>query len=280
VDRQEALHLLGLDDSASREAIEAAWRAQMKLVHPDSGRAPDTALAGQVNEARDVAVAGLTGMEVVPVDTVAALVRAVAREQVPVRGSAASDKAVRQVVMRHVGRLAQRRRQQTALALLAAGIAALTALVRTTFDLGVVTTSQEAVLATVLVGFTVVAAVVGLLAWNVASREKMLRLEIEDAAETLADKAAFVETIAELELGETWARDELRQAIVKWSEQPRPPVSPIGSTAVPLSVTADRIGAVDFARLLVVRGLEHGLVSEELIPGPTGGRRYGYRLQT
>lgn len=50
--RNEALEILGLQDGAAEEDIRAAYRAQMKRNHPDTGGSP--ALARRIQEARDL----------------------------------------------------------------------------------------------------------------------------------------------------------------------------------------------------------------------------------
>jgi len=50
--RDEALRLLGLEEGASAEEIEAAYKRLMKQVHPDAGGSDY--LASQVNAARDL----------------------------------------------------------------------------------------------------------------------------------------------------------------------------------------------------------------------------------
>lgn len=50
--RREALEILGLQEGAAEEDIRAAYRAQMKRNHPDTGGSP--ALARRIQEARDL----------------------------------------------------------------------------------------------------------------------------------------------------------------------------------------------------------------------------------
>ncbi|MBB4264445.1 molecular chaperone DnaJ [Roseospira visakhapatnamensis] len=52
MDRTEALALLGLEDGADTDAIQAAWRRLMRGVHPDHGGSPY--LAARLNQARDL----------------------------------------------------------------------------------------------------------------------------------------------------------------------------------------------------------------------------------
>lgn len=50
--RREAFEILGLEEGASENDIQAAFRSQMKRNHPDTGGSP--ALARRIQEARDV----------------------------------------------------------------------------------------------------------------------------------------------------------------------------------------------------------------------------------
>ena len=59
--RAEALRVLGLDDDADAEAIQAAHRRLQTRLHPDAGGTDH--LAAMVNEARDVLVEGQAGRD-------------------------------------------------------------------------------------------------------------------------------------------------------------------------------------------------------------------------
>jgi hypothetical protein len=50
--RQEALQVLGLDESATREDVQREYRRLMRKVHPDLGGS--SYLAAKINEAKDV----------------------------------------------------------------------------------------------------------------------------------------------------------------------------------------------------------------------------------
>ena len=52
IDRQQALALLGLQDGASREEVQKAYKAKMKEHHPDNGGDPE--IASRLNAARDL----------------------------------------------------------------------------------------------------------------------------------------------------------------------------------------------------------------------------------
>jgi hypothetical protein len=67
----------------------------MKAVHPDSGSAPDTALAVLLNQARAVALAGMPEptTALVPLETVMDLVRAQTSEAMRRTGAPGMDPA-------------------------------------------------------------------------------------------------------------------------------------------------------------------------------------------
>ena len=56
----EAREILGVDADADAAAIRAAHRRLMKKLHPDTGEG-SAALARQVQEARDLLLANLSG---------------------------------------------------------------------------------------------------------------------------------------------------------------------------------------------------------------------------
>jgi curved DNA-binding protein CbpA len=54
--RAEALHVLGLEEGASKEDIRSAHRRLMLQIHPDKGGT--SYLAAKINEAKDVLLKG------------------------------------------------------------------------------------------------------------------------------------------------------------------------------------------------------------------------------
>jgi hypothetical protein len=280
MERLEALTELGLDGSATREQIESAWRGAIKVVHPE-GTHPDPDAARRLNEAREVALVGLEGSAgdaLVRLSEVMDLVRAQAQQPVAVAGA---ERALRRVVMHHVGLLAYRKRERTVLAAISGGLAA---------ALGVITAIIRAYDSTrYLLGFVaatlgLLAAVLGFLAWRVSIAEQTLRLQLEEAAETLSDRAAFVDTINEIGLGRFWTRADLHGALDRWEipdgpwDRTRGSIVGLGPSyrSVPLARTAERIGPVDFGRLLVAKGIELGLIEESATTDGNGIVGYGY----
>jgi DnaJ homolog subfamily C member 19 len=61
--RREALLILGLRDTASKDAIRDAHRRLMRLNHPDNGGS--TFVATKVNEAKDILISGRKGGRVI-----------------------------------------------------------------------------------------------------------------------------------------------------------------------------------------------------------------------
>jgi hypothetical protein len=290
MNRAEALTRLGLDFDATPAEIDRAWRSAMKRVHPDSGSDPEPALVAALNEARQVALAAAasTATALVPRDSAYELVRS---DPTLAMHAATSERALRTVVMHHVGHLAYQRRQRTILAGLTGGGAALLALIGalTRFDPYVVppslVLSMSALLATV-------SALFGVLAWRTAAIERRLQLELDEVAETLSDRAALADTLTELGLQSFFTRGELHAAISHWAagvhvarrdrgptvaSSVREVLLPVGARyrSVPLAHTAAVIGAVDFAKLLIAKGVELGmLIEDERVTG--NGEVYGY----
>jgi hypothetical protein len=251
----------------------------MKIVHPDSGHAPDAELARQLNEAREAALVDSRSTALVPIEAVLDLVRAASSSATAVNRRDASERVVNRVVLQHVGQFAGLRRRRTAIAAAAGGVAAVVALLRSTMRIEFIY-PWELVVATIFVVAGSAAAALGVMAWLVSSREKLLVLELEGAAETLGDKAAFTETIRELGVGDAWTRNALQAAVTKWVTDAEGTPSPgVRGGSVPLQSTARELGPVDFARILLAKGLETGVFEESEIVDPDGQRQYGFRVR-
>lgn len=286
MNRAEALARLGLDADSTAEEIERAWRAAMKHVHPDTGARPDGELAVLLNQAKAEALAALPKptTDLVTLEAIAELVRA--QQQAAVAGATASDRAMKQVVIHHVGGLALRRRQRATLAAASAGIAAILAVIgalvkATPNSLDV----YKPILFFLGAMFGVLSAALGVMAWRVSTAERALQLELDDVGETLSDRGAVADTLTELELGDFFTRVQLREAIDTWQIDetligPRYPRSPLVGTvyrSVPLSHTAHTIGPVDFGKLLLTKAVELGLLVDDQNVDAEGKRQYGFR---
>jgi hypothetical protein len=207
--------------------------------------------------------------------------------------------------MRHVGTAGRLRRERTALAIGAGGLAAVAGLVRATAAADL-TRPLVGLTTALLVGFGIAAAALAALAFVSSSREDLLKIEIEHAAETVADRGTFAATLSEIGLGAYWSRRELTEAIFEWAFGGRPtwgPLRPYGSARtrlslavrrlvrilrpgvpvddlareVPLRITAGRVGPADFASLVIAKGLERDWIEEVALP--TGSDvPFGYRM--
>jgi hypothetical protein len=245
-------------------------------VHPD-GSHPDEAEAKRINEAHTVAIDTLTGADLVPVKALTEIVRrnTAALERASLSEAVATT--VSQVVTHHVGALAQARRQRAAIAALTALIGAVVALTRTVPNLS--PSDQVSGVLTAAGGFMIVAgAMLGVFALLSKSREERLQLLIEEATDTLNDRGTLLATLHEVGIPETgWSRGELQSCVSRWlASDDKASIGP-PEVGEPLVRVARRIGSVDFARLLLAKGQERGVVEEaELARG--GSLTYGYRI--
>lgn len=273
MDRATALNTLGLDESATREEIDAARQAEMKVVHPD-GSAPDEERAKRVNEAHRVAIEGLPGAEVVATNALGEIVR---RNSAALEKQALAEEArgtVSRVVTHHTGELAAARRQRYAFAATTGLIGAVAALTRTVPNLA--PNDYVSGILTAMGGILIVlGALFGVVAFLSKSREDGLQLTIEEAAETLGDRGTSLATLDEVGgVGSTWSRDELIDAVRRWIGRDNPDEPNNGE---PLARIAEQIGPVDFARLLLAKGRENGVIEDAQI-ARGGGVSYGYRV--
>lgn len=287
MDRLEALTRLGLDEFASRDHINDAWRNAMKAVHPDSGTAPDPAMTVLLNEARTVALGALpngNGAALVPIETVMDLVRA-RPEPGPTSAQRAAEQTFTKVVMHHVGGLAYRKRQRVILASVTAGVTALLGLGAAFGRFGYDTEMWKAVLGGFTAAGAALSAGIGIVAWRVSAMERTLKLDLAETAETLSDRTAYIDVLDEIGLGEFWSRQELLDVLGQWDVPTDAGVRRVGLLgtlfgppyrAVPLAHTAAEIGPVDFARLLTTKGVELELVEERRMERSDGRTAYGY----
>jgi hypothetical protein len=284
MDLTEAFARLGLETTATRDEIDAAWRQAMKAVHPDTGTAPDGNLAVVLNQARATALSAVAvpSTELVPLAAVMELVKAQQPAQME-RAARASDQALKSVVMHHVGGLAYRKRQRAILASIGAFVTVVLTLLAAVNR--IVPEDSQAFYGFLAAFAAVLTALVGLGAWRLSAQERTLNLDLEEAAETLSDRAAYLDTIDEIGLGAVWTRQELHAALQGW-EVPEVRNSTHGPSlgffgppyrSVPLAHTAAEIGHVDFGRLLVAKGIELDLVQEDAFVREDGRTSYGFR---
>jgi len=270
--REEALAFLKLPDGADTDDVKRAYRNLVKEVHPDTGE-PDAERLEQLREARKVALRPVTSRDLVSREDIALILR---RQGELVKLSQESDATLSRVVVHHTGKLAAARNRRLTIGGLGTTIGlllvAIGAVVRneTVPGLQVVLIPMGAVLA-------ICSLLVGAMALLTKEHEERLRIEIEEAAETLADRAALVGTLAELGLDGFFTREDLQESIYYWSEMDNEIEVIRFRDRVPLSRVAAKIGPVDFARLVISKGLESGMIIEAEDIDDHHQLQYGYR---
>lgn len=269
--REEGMRLLNLPVGASEEEVKRAYRRLAREVHPDTGEEPDAERLQQLGEARDVALEHVTGQDLVTRKDIALMLRT---QGELAKVSQESEATLSRVVVHHVGKLAAARSRRLTISGLGTVVglllAAIGAVVRTLPSLQAVLIPFGALLA-------ICSLVVGAMALLNKEREERLRIEIEEAAETLSDRAALVGTLAELGLDGFFTREDLQEAIYYWSEMDNEIEMIRFRDRVPLSRVAAKIGPVDFARLLLSRSLESGMIVEAEGSDDYHEIQYGYR---
>lgn len=265
------MRLLNLPVGASEEEVKRAYRRLAREVHPDTGEEPDAERLQQLGEARDVALEHVTGQDLVTRKDIALMLRT---QGELAKVSQESEATLSRVVVHHVGKLAAARSRRLTISGLGTVVglllAAIGAVVRTLPSLQAVLIPFGALLA-------ICSLVVGAMALLNKEREERLRIEIEEAAETLSDRAALVGTLAELGLDGFFTREDLQEAIYYWSEMDNEIEMIRFRDRVPLSRVAAKIGPVDFARLLLSRSLESGMIVEAEGSDDYHEIQYGYR---
>lgn len=275
MDYSEAVAHLGLEDGASSGEIRDAHSRLAKRFHPDAGGS--TAAMAALNEARDVALANADadGGAMVPISVVRDLVRVqtdLAREES--ERQQATERAERAIVRYEVDRLERRRRTAGLVATVSGGLGLLIGFLRAAVLSGV-TDAQSEQFAVVIAAVAVVAAAFALAAWMLNVRVKYFEDLVKDASDALSDRGAYLAVVAEIEerggKSSPWLRESLHDAISTWVQE-------IGlNVRGSVAELAHRVGPESFAKLLVAKGLEVG-VMEERITNPDGRLRIEYEL--
>lgn len=275
MDYSEAVARLGLEEGASVGEIRAAHSRLAKQFHPDAGGS--TAAMASLNEARGVALANAVdnGEAMVPVSAVQDLVRVqtdLVRDQSERRE--ATDRARRAIVRHEVDRLERRRRTAGLAATVSGGLGLLIGFLRAAVLSGV-SDAQSGQFALVIGVVAVVAAAFALVAWMLSVRVKYFEDLVRDASDALSDRGTYLTVIDEIEgrsgKSSPWLRGSLHEAISAWIQEIGLDVR--GSVAE----LAHRVGPEYFAKLLIAKGLELG-VMEERISSPDGRPRIEYEL--
>lgn len=275
--------------------------ALAKEHHPDLGG--DSTHMAEITEAYEILIAELRppGTELAVRPDSVSMVRWAASEQRRERREN-SQRIVRELVRHQTSPLSQAARQRRWLAIVSGGLAALVGAARA-LRLDYVEGPEgsellwlpTSVRLGVMLAFGGLAAAFGLLAWSASTRAAWIESALEDADDELNDKNSYLDLIEEIadesDLDSSWTRAELIHAVRQWSEsfvdrhpwsQLHPARSLMGLRAraapgTPLAALAQITGPVDFAKLVIVKGLENELLIERPT-NRTGRPGYGYSL--
>jgi uncharacterized membrane protein (DUF2068 family) len=209
--RREALALLGLAGDPSDAEIEAAIHRRLLETHPDRGGTERD--FSTVLEAREALSkrSGDQSTTLVPVEQSTMLPDIVEKREAVASQRERSAAVTSQLVRAQVTRLAANRQAANLVAYLGSGVTALGIAVRT---LGSVTARQtwppDLTLAAGIIA-------VGFAAVSFAIKGKIVTVEqaIENASETLADRAAFVDVVQELAYATRLEADRMLDVFTK-----------------------------------------------------------------
>lgn len=265
--------LLELSPGASDEEVKRAYRRLARQAHPDTSEKPDAKRLQQLGEARDIALDPVPGQEL----ATRADLELILRQQGALENAFRETEAtLSRVVVHHVGKLARERNRRLTISGLGTIVGLLIATVGAMLQSEAVPASQV-VLIPIGSMLAFCSLVTGAMALLSKEREERLRIEIEDAAETLSDRGALMGALAELGVDGFFTREDLQESIYYWSETDNEIEVIRFRDRIPLSTIAAKIGPVDFARLLLSKGLESGMIVESEEPGDRDEVQYGYR---
>jgi DnaJ-like protein len=261
MDGGEAYGVLGIDEGASREEIESAYRRAAKLAHPDVAGG-DRDRWDLLIEARDLLL-GARGGDLVPVHVAVELARVQEKALIRIderhERAGATQGEVQSVVRRHTSNLDRRQRAAWAAGIFSGGIALAVAVLRAVVLTGP-SAEQNAVFATMIAVFALAAAGAGAVGFVARTRAEHLRHMIEDVTNQLSQRAQYLRVLTEIRQASgrepPWEAESFDEAIDEWTD-----VVGRGERAS-LAFTASRIGPRDFGRLVVAKGLELGVLEE------------------
>jgi hypothetical protein len=273
---QEAAGLLGTGTDADAVAIKAAYRQAAKRAHPDSPEG-STRKWDELLEARDLLMGVSKGQELVPISVAVELARtqdkALALREDHQDRITEADSTLHEIVRRQTSKLNERKRSAWALGVGAGGIALVVTLLRAVALVGLGGPENAGVVTGISI-LSVAAGVAAAVGWVLRIRAERIAHLIEDATTQLSSRGQYARVLGEIEregyLQPPWTPDEFDQAIEEWalsvgSYEPRS-----------MAVTALRVGCADFSRLVIVKGLELGLLTEETA-NDDGGIAITYR---
>lgn len=302
---QNAYLLLGVDVHASDQEVKDRYRDLARRAHPDQGGS-DTEMASLadayalVRSSRDESKGSLVTLHST------ALVKPNSDDLVRREELRADSKRVFDAAIRHrTSRLKQAKRQGTWAAIGSAGIGLIVALLKTLGLDSVQTREGDEVWLTSTTRLTLVIACLalssffGFLAWRASVRSTWIESALEDLSDSLSDKNSYFRLMQRLQkegLPEDWTRDDLIHGVSRWSkyDEERSPGargrfikdSAVGllfphtyHDGIPLEEIARTASPVDSANLIIAKGMERGLISEQR-SSSADGHIYAYRLMS
>ncbi len=265
MEAERACELLGIDSGESKDEIEHAFRRVAKKAHPDSEDG-DREAWDRLVEARDLLLARLPGADLIPSKVALEVARSqeltLDRLEKRREQATATEGELRSVVRRHTSRLDRRKRESWALGVIAGGLAAAVAVMRAVVLTGP-NVDQNAFIAGLIAVLALGSGAAGLVGFMSRARVEHLTQAIEDVTNQLSRKAEYLRLLTEIkrvtDRTPPFESEALDEAIDEWShlvgrEEPES-----------LAYTATRIGARDFARLFVAKGLELGVLKESTL---------------
>jgi DnaJ domain len=301
-DLQQAYLLLGVNQHASQEEVRNRYRELAREAHPDQGGsdaemaelADAYALIRSVHRGDGNDLVAASSNVLVHREPVDLLRKEELRED---------SKRVFDAAIRHrTFRLKQAKRQGTWAAVGSAGIGLIIALLKT---LGLdsvqtregdevwLTSTTRLMLVIVCLG---VSGIFAFLAWRASVRSIWIESALEDLADHLSDKNSYFRLMQHLQkvgLPERWTRDDLILGVSRWSgfdEEPSPGArgrfirdSGMGllfphthRDGIPLEAIVRAASPADSANLIIAKGMERGLISEQR--SSKEGYGYAYTL--
>lgn len=259
----EALLRLGLEPGASADEVQQAYRSLAKADHPDSNG--HHRLMVSLNEARNVALDRASpGTQLVSVDVVSELAKGQERAVTLVEERAerrdAVERSVRSLIRYQTSRLVRLKRTVQAVAYVGSGATVVTGLLRAVALVGLSNSESDAV-AELIIVFAVLAALSWLGVWTLNIRVNQIQQLAEDATDVLSDRRAFLAILNEVEESSEsqrpWLDNALRDAVEKW-------ISAAHGDHGTVADLASRVGATEFTKLLVAKGAELDLMSDQV----------------
>jgi hypothetical protein len=271
MDTRSAFGLLGLPLTASPEEIEDRFRELARERHPDVGGSGDA--MGDLNSARDVALASLTTTTaVVPSSFLRDLVVASERNTVRQEHKERAHGLTRRITQVATSRLRSMRNQVAVLAgVSAAGLFLGKEIPAEVF--GAISLSPRAtgLLTLMAIVFGVTGAC---LSWFMQERIRRIEQDVQDLEHHLGFRSGYVDFLTEVwpfvDHGR-WTVVDLERGIDSWSRELIEPYRKWRGVA-------HAVGPADFARLLIAKGQELGLLERK---EDSDGRRLSesYSLQ-